>query len=446
MSVPLWGCVIFIALILLNGAFYGFSAAIQNMSISEIEKKAQEGNKKAVRLEKLIGNPRYFVNTLSVVATLFGISFGTFMVAEIAQCFKPYIPETAAYLLVIILSATLLASLGILAFRRIGTAYPEKTAFVFLNTVWFFVTVFKPLVFLATELAVIVSRLCGISTGMLKDDVTEEEIISMVGEAHEQGVIEENEAEMIQNIISFNEKEARDIMTHRKNIVAFEENMLFGDAVEEMLNGRNSRYPVYSEDLDNIKGIIHFKDAMKIINRNPHAKRQPICRVSGLVRQVGFVPETRSIGDLFQSMQIKKMHLAIVVDEYGQTAGLVAMEDILEEIVGDILDEYDQDEDNISKLHDNSVLIDGLTHLEDVEEELGIDFGDSEFETLNGYLTSVLGHIPTKKDHEVITDGYRFQILSLGRNTIGKVRAEKIKEKKTKGEEKSCQDIQNLQI
>lgn len=267
----------------------------------------------------------------------------------------------------------------------------------------------------------------------------------MVDEAHEQGVIEENEAEMIQNIISFNETEAKDIMTHRKNVVAFDEEMLLQEMIDEMLEEGNSRYPVFREDLDNIVGIVHYKDALKFMTKNPWAKFKPLKELPGLIRTAAFIPETRGIGDLFHTMQAKKLHMAIVVDEYGQTAGLVSMEDILEEIVGEILDEYDEDEVTIRPQIDNSVMIDGLVNLEDVEEELGVDFGDCEFETLNGYLTSLLGHIPTKKDldKEIVANGYRFQILSLGNKTIGRVRAEKIKQE-TKGEDK-CQDIQNSQ-
>ena len=138
--------------------------------------------------------------------------------------------------------------------------------------------------------------------------------------------------------------------------------------------------------------------------------------------------------------------MAVVVDEYGQTSGIVSMEDILEEIVGDILDEYDEEDSTFRTQKDNSVIIDGFAYLEDVSEELGIDFGKVEFETLNGYLTDLLGHIPTEDDldKEIVVNGYRFRILSLGHKTIGKVRAEKIK-KETKGEDKKCQDIQNSQ-
>ena len=246
-------------------------------------------------------------------------------------------------------------------------------------------------------------------------------------EAHEQGVIEENEAEMIQNIISFNETEAHDIMTHRKNVVAFDEEILLKSMIDTMLEEGNSRYPVYEENIDNIKGIVHYKDALKFMTQNPWAKFKPLKELPGIIRQASLIPETRGIGDLFHTMQAKKIHMAVVVDEYGQTAGIVTMEDILEEIVGDILDEYDEDEVTIRAQKDNSLIIDGLAYLEDVEEELEVDFGDVEFETLNGYLTNILGHIPTAKDVDTVITavGYCFTILSIGNKTIGKVKVEK---------------------
>lgn len=269
----------------------------------------------------------------------------------------------------------------------------------------------------------------GVEYNRTEEAVTEEEIISIVDEAHEQGVIEENEAEMIQNIISFNETEAKDIMTHRKNVIAFDEEILLQELIDTILVEANSRYPVYAGNMDNIKGIVHYKDALKFMTKNSWAKFKPLKEIPGLIRQAAFIPETRGIGDLFHTMQAKKLHMAIVVDEYGQTSGIVTMEDILEEIVGDILDEYDEDEITIRTQKDNSLIIDGLAYLDDVADELAIDFGDSEFETLNGYLTNLLGHIPTKKDMdtEIVTNGYRFEILSLGNKTIGKVRVSKAK-------------------
>lgn len=244
---------------------------------------------------------------------------------------------------------------------------------------------------------------------------------------------EENEAEMIQNIMEFNDTEAKDIMTHRKNVIAFDQEENLQSIVDTMLEEGNSRYPVYKETIDNIVGIIHYKDALKFLTRNSWAKFKPLKDLPGLIREASFIPETRGISDLFGSMQVKKIHMAVVVDEYGQTSGIVSMEDILEEIVGDILDEYDEDDSTFRTQKDNSVIIDGLAYLEDVSEELGIDFGKVEFETLNGYLTNLLGHIPTEDDldKEIVVNGYRFRILSLGNQDYWKGTGRKDK-KRTK--------------
>ncbi|MDO4518916.1 MAG: hemolysin family protein [Eubacteriales bacterium] len=260
------------------------------------------------------------------------------------------------------------------------------------------------------------------------DSMTEKEILSMVDEAHEQGVIEENEAEMIQNIMTFGDTDAHDIMTHRKDIVAFEDTVTLQEVIDRMFEEGYSRYPVYQESIDNIIGIIHYKDALKFYTKNAWAKFKTLQELPGLIRQVAYIPETRAIADLIRAMQAKKVHMAVVIDEYGQTAGLVCMEDILEEIVGEIQDEYDDDEIMIRKQRDNSVMIDGLAQLEDVQERLQIDFGDVDVETLNGYLTSILGHIPTEEDLDqvICANGYRFTITSLGDKTIGMVKAEKI--------------------
>ena len=320
-----------------------------------------------------------------------------------------------------------LAAIGILAFRRVGTYHPEAYAYKYLNLVHFWMNLLKPFTVSVTWIARLAAVPFGVEINRTEKSVTEEEIISIVDEAHEQGVIQENEAEMIQNIISFNETEAHDIMTHRKNVVAFDEEILLKNMIDTMLEEGNSRYPVYEENIDNIKGIVHYKDALKFMTQNPWAKFKPLKELPGIIRQASLIPETRGIGDLFHTMQARKIHMAIVVDEYGQTAGIVTMEDILEEIVGDILDEYDEDEITIRAQKDNSLIIDGLAYLEDVEEELDADFGDTEFETLNGYLTNILGHIPADKDvnTSIKAIGYCFTILSIGNKTIGKVKVER---------------------
>ena len=334
--------------------------------------------------------------------------------------------------LLLIIAAVFFSAVINLTCQRIKTFCTEKTGTKYQKFFRILGIILRPAAYLAAVLAKVLAIPFGVEYHENEDSMTEEEIISMVDEAHEKGVIEENEAEMIQNIISFNETDAGEIMTHRKDIVAFEEEILLQEMVERMLEEGNSRYPVYRGDLDSITGVVHYKDALKFLTRNSWAKFKPLKELPGLIREAAFIPETRSIGDLFRAMQAKKVHMAIVVDEYGQTAGIVSMEDILEEIVGEILDEYDEDQNTFRTQKDNTIVIDALADLKDVEEKLDISFGDCEFETLNGVLTSLLGHIPVEKDlDKVLTlKGYRFQILSLGHRTIGKVKAEKIKEEK----------------
>lgn len=263
--------------------------------------------------------------------------------------------------------------------------------------------------------------------GFCEEDVTEEEIISMVNEGHEHGVLQASEAEMIHNILEFDEKEAKDIMTHRKNIVAIDGNLSFTDAVTYMIENSKSRYPVYMEDVDNIIGVLHIKDAFSYVQRL-ELIRTAIKDIPGLIREVDFIPETLKINKLFKTMQTSKNHMYIVIDEYGQTSGLVAMEDVLEEIVGNIEDEHDDEQELISMLSDGSYQIDGMASLEDVFDKLEIPYEEDFFDTLNGYLISLIGKIPADDEVcEVDALGYHFKILEVEDKIIKKVQVSKIK-------------------
>ncbi|EET61616.1 CBS domain protein [Marvinbryantia formatexigens DSM 14469] len=268
-------------------------------------------------------------------------------------------------------------------------------------------------------------------------DEYEEEIISMVNEGHEQGVIQESQAQMIQNIFDLTDKEAQDVMTHRRNITAIEGTMNLKDALAFMLDDTHSRFPVYLDNLDNIIGILFLKDAMRWHTRNPDYDNWQIKDIPSLLRKAVFIPETRDLSPLFKSMQTQKLQMVIVSDEYGQTAGLVAMEDILEEIVGNIQDEYDNDEPVIEKAGDD-FLISGFAPLDEVSEALQLSLDDVEFETLNGFLISKLGRIPSDDDRsEIITDGYSFRILSVANKTIERVRAHRLPEEKKEEDEET---------
>lgn len=258
------------------------------------------------------------------------------------------------------------------------------------------------------------------------DDVTEEEIISMVREGHEQGTILASEAELIHNVSEFDDKEVKDIMTHRKNIVSLDGSMSFIDAIEFIIDTGKSRFPVYENDVDSIIGVLHIKDAFTFFEKN-EVYRSSIKDIDGLIRPVDFIPETVNINDLFKKMQSKKSHLAMVVDEYGQISGLIAMEDILEELVGNIEDEHDEEENYIRKNDDETFIMDGMTEFSDVKEALSLPVDDDAYETLNGFIISLSDKIPEEGDKTVISAyGYRFSVMSVEDKVIKQVMIKKL--------------------
>lgn len=258
------------------------------------------------------------------------------------------------------------------------------------------------------------------------DDVTEEEIISMVREGHEQGTILASEAELIHNVFEFDDKEVKDIMTHRKNIVSLDGSMSFIDAIEFIIDTGKSRFPVYENDVDSIIGVLHIKDAFTFFEKN-EVYRSIIKDIDGLIRPVDFIPETVNINDLFKKMQSKKSHLAMVVDEYGQISGLIAMEDILEELVGNIEDEHDEEENYIRKNDDETFIMDGMTEFSDVKEALSLPVDDDAYETLNGFIISLSDKIPEEGDKTVISAyGYRFSVMSVEDKVIKQVMIKKL--------------------
>ena len=258
------------------------------------------------------------------------------------------------------------------------------------------------------------------------DDVTEEEIISMVREGHEQGTILASEAELIHNVFEFDDKEVKDIMNQRKNIVSLDGSMSFIDAIEFIIDTGKSRFPVYENDVDSIIGVLHIKDAFTFFEKN-EVYRSSIKDIDGLIRPVDFIPETVNINDLFKKMQSKKSHLAMVVDEYGQISGLIAMEDILEELVGNIEDEHDEEENYIRKNDDETFIMDGMTEFSDVKEALSLPVDDDAYETLNGFIISLSDKIPEEGDKTVISAyGYRFSVMSVEDKVIKQVMIKKL--------------------
>ena len=254
------------------------------------------------------------------------------------------------------------------------------------------------------------------------NESTEEEILSMVNEGQEQGVILDSEAKMISRIMEFGDKEAQDVMTNRNNIHAFDANITLKEAVEMIMNDHFSRFPVYEETIDHVIGFIYLKDAMRM-QMHEKMNMMPIGSIRRLLRKPVFVPETKSIDSVFRMMQTSKTQMVVVIDEYGQTSGILTLEDILEEIVGNIQDEFDVDDKFVISAKQEGYIFSGTTPLEYMEELLQIDLEQEEYETLNGFVIGKLEHIPEEGDvgFAFETSGYDFSVLEVKNRMIQEV-------------------------
>ena len=254
------------------------------------------------------------------------------------------------------------------------------------------------------------------------NESTEEEILSMVNEGQEQGVILDSEAKMISRIMEFGDKEAQDVMTNRNNIHAFDANITLKEAVEMIMNDHFSRFPVYEETIDHVIGFIYLKDAMRM-QMHEKMNLMSIGSIRRLLRKPVFVPETKSIDSVFRMMQTSKTQMVVVIDEYGQTSGILTLEDILEEIVGNIQDEFDVDDKFVISAKQDGYIFSGTTPLEYIEELLQIDLEQEEYETLNGFVIGKLEHIPEEGDvgFAFEASGYEFSVLEVKNRMIQEV-------------------------
>lgn len=437
------GSIIFIVLILVDALFYGFASAIQCVSKSNIEKRAEEDkDPKSIILNKMIDNPTNFINTIQVIVNTVSILAGIFQVEIFSRAFlnwfvsKSGLPagyeismlvRIGTQIAIFIIIVFLLLTFGILVPKKLGQKYSEGFAYSLVRLMNLVVILFTPLTFVINKATNATCRIFGVDPNTLEDDVTEEEIRSLVNEVHEQGVLLASEAEMINNIFEFGDKEAKDIMTHRKNIVAINGDLTISEALKYILKQNYSRFPVYEDNIDNIIGVVNLKDIMIAYSNNTRVRSRQLKSLKVILRDAAFIPETRNINVLFKSMQSQKIHMVVVVDEYGQTSGIVAMEDILEEIVGNILDEYDKDDVMIQRQSEGVYIIDGMADLEDLEDVLGISFEtEDEIETLNGFLISKLDRIPNEDEAPVIEYAdYIFKVLKVENKMIKTIEAAK---------------------
>lgn len=431
--------IVCLILILLSAFFNASKASIVAFSDSKLKKMAEDGHKKAKRLQSMLKSPTRFMDSCEILGFLF--AFGALAVLMWLICVVqrtqmlmissslPWFERivTSGWKSTLFLAVTILIStffLYLLCFslpKRLAERRPEKFAFFCLAPLSFFRGLFLPFTWLLSTLSNGFSRLFNSDGETETEDATEEEIRMMVDVGNEKGVIEESQKDMINNIFEFDDRTVEDVMTHRTEIIAVSREDTISDIVYYAINEGYSRIPVYEEDIDNIVGVIYVKDLLCLVG----CKSTEDFKISDFIRPVLYVPESNRCGDLFKEFSTKKAHLAVVVDEYGGTSGIVTMEDLLEAIVGNIQDEYDDDEVEIQKMADNVYVIDGGADLEDAAEELGLELkGDEDYDTLGGLITDILGRIPD--DGETPSVSYQdidFTVLEVKDQRILKVKA-----------------------
>ena len=425
--------VLLFVLILVNAFFAMSEIAIISLNDNMVEKLAEEGNKKAKQIMKLTENPSNFLSTIQIGVTLAGFltsasastTFAEMLTNAVMAKFPTapvgIINGVSVVLITVIMSYFSLV-LGELAPKRMAMQKPEAIAYKVvpvLLVVKKFTAPFVKILSLSTNAVV---RLFGFDPNADEESVTEEEIRMMVDVGEEKGVIENLQKEMINNIFEFDDIDVSDIMTHRTDMVAVEDTDTLKDVVDLSIEHGYSRIPVYHEDQDNIIGIVYIKDLLKYISSDNFPQSDS---PKDYMRDAYYVPFSKSCGSLFDEMTEKRVQMAVVVDEYGGTAGIVTLEDLIEAIVGNIQDEYDNEEEEIVEESENIFTIDGTAYIEEVNELVDDIIPEGDYDTLGGFLISSLGFLPKDEDkNEIQYENLKFTILNVDERRIGKVRVE----------------------
>ncbi len=400
--------IVLVILILINAYFAATEIAFISLNDAKIEKDAKEGNKKAKQILKMLKSPSKFLATIQIGITLAGFLSSAFASDAFADDLAPILNSWMPFfslevwrgisivLITIILSFFTLV-FGELVPKRLAMKYYEKISYATIGVIRGISVVTAPFVKLLTASTNMVSKIFGVGESE-EEVVTEEEIKMMIAEGEEKGTIEQGERQLLNNVFEFNDIIVSEVMTPRTDMYAIDINDNIKDILDEVDEFKYSRIPVYDESIDDIQGILFVKDMLKPL------KDGKDINIKEIMREPYFVPESKDIDELFKEMQQNKVQMAIAIDEYGGTAGLITMEDIIEELVGNIFDEYDEEEIDVKKIDDNTYILSGTITSYELKKIFGIELPDGDYETLSGYLLDRLGRIPEEDEHPVIED------------------------------------------
>lgn len=426
-----------IILLIFNAFFAGSEMAFVSLNINRVKARALEDDKKAQKIVQILSDSTNFLSSIQVGVTLSGFLASAFaseafasvlvqFLLDIGLNFSPEIIKPFAVITITIVLSYFTILFGELVPKKIAMAYPEKFANAAVYPVNFFSKIFTPIAKFLSVSTRLTLKMFGIDPDALEDSATEEEIRLLASVSQESGNIDKNEREMIENIFAFDDMTVEEIMTHRTEVLALSDEWTFEQIIDFVADERYTRYPVFKDSMDNIIGTIHLRDLLQYT----HSEKDFV--LEDILRKPYYIPTSKMTDDLFNEFKLSKTHIAIVVDEYGGTAGIVTMEDLIEEIMGDISDEYDDDEsDGISQISEEMWIVEGDTELFDLQAALDIELPLEKYDTVSGFIISELGRLPeftdlNSIDSAIIYDGYRFIITKAEEKVVTKVKILKV--------------------
>lgn len=443
----IFGISIGLVLILLNGFFVAIEFALARVNKTRIEQKVKEGSKTADLILHALNKIDSYISASQIGITISSLALGALGELTIASHLIPivdsFVPSdltdftahSIALPLALLIVTYFHVVIGEIIPKTIAFINPEKAAFFFIWPLEIFKILTNPLVLILNNSASAILRLFGITDLRTTFVYTEDELKMLLNVSHEEGVLEQTEKEMITNIFDFPDTVAREIMTPRTDIVCLEENKTIEEALKFVVESKHSRIPIYSESIDNVTGVITIRDLLEqtyLSNDKKHVKE--------IAKQIIKVPESKPLDDLLTELRRKSLQMAIVIGEFGGTSGLLTIEDIVEEIVGEIRDEYDHEADPIQVLPNSDILVDGKLTIDEVNEKLGTNFSKEHYDTIGGFTFGLIGQEFNEGD-EVTSEGYVLRVEVKDKNRVKLLRLKKLpelqSENKTNAPEKS---------
>ena len=404
-------------LILLNAFFVAAEYALVTARRTRIIELHHQGNRRARAVLKITSDPQQFIAAMQLGVTLTSLGIGALGEQALAHAFESWLATVLAVLLAYLILTFFHVVIGELVPKGVALGHPEGTALWVAGPVRAFFTLFAPFVWVLRRSTDAVLHLLGLEPPSAeREPLSEAELRMLLSRSSEQGEIEHEEQQMIDKVFVFGDKDVADVMVPRPEVVAISAELPPEEALAAVLDSPYTRYPVYGESLDDIIGVLHVRDLFTAV----HDRGLASVRLAEIVRPAYIVPETKDLASLLQEFRKTNNHFAVVVDEYGGMAGICTLEDLLEEIVGEIEDEFDVAEVQIEQLDDDTYRIDGMFPIDEFNERFGTSLPDDDFHTLAGFVFGQLGRAPQPGD-DVEYDGMRFDVLEVDGNRIEKL-------------------------